>query len=154
MVEVDGYWGEGYYGEGYWGEGYWGVYGEEVSSLNSVELTVSGTRGILRINDREVPVESRWSAWEGGIYKSKSKTWGKILGWVLTLWEKGVAWADSAANSFEATVDAGSTVDFVLVGDIHEVTTTTVKILNVTVIYSALESGADYREFEVTLQEV
>ena len=103
-------------------------------------------------------VETQWDDWEDEAYTREIKVYGVIKRWKLFCHEKGVKWADSAANHFETKQTDGDIVALVIDmgsvdgGKLHSVSSTDVVILNVNVTYSTQKSGADYREFVVTVQ--
>ena len=113
---------------------------------------------VISFAEQFTPVVAQWDDWVDGEYTRKMKHYGLIKVWTMRCYEKNVTWANSAANHLEDKADSGETIAFVAdigtigAGKLHNVTSTNVKVLNVKVIYETVISGADYREFTVTIQ--
>ena len=118
------------------------------------------TLNVISFTEMFTPVVAQWDAWEDEAYVRKMKPYGLIKAWKMRCYEKEVTWANSIANHLEDKADSGDTIAFVAdigtigAGKLHNVTSTNVKVLAVTVIYETVISGADYREFSVTIQAV
>ena len=115
---------------------------------------------VISFSESFTPVVAQWDAWEDEAYVWKMKHYGLIKVWKMRCYEKAVTWANSVANHLEDKADSGDTIAFVAdIGEIgggklHNVTSTNVKVLSVQVTYETVISGADYREFSVTIQAV
>jgi hypothetical protein len=114
-------------------------------TLNSITLNCK------RLDENCTVVASQWDAWVSGAYKRKVKAYGIYRVWTLDCVENGVAWASSAAKSFQDTASAGTSVTF-SVDDQVRVISTSVYILGVT-IHVADVAGQNIRYFTLTLQE-
>ena len=118
------------------------------------------TLHVLSFTEQFTPVVAQWDAWEDEAYTRKMKHYGLIKVWTMRCYEQAVTWANSVANHLEGISDSGDTIAFVADigsiagGKLHNVTSTNVKVLQVRVVYETVISGADYREFSVTIQAV
>ena len=103
--------------------------------------------------------KSEWDAWVSGAYVRKVKVFGIAKAWDLTCHEYNVPWASSVAKHMEdlavdATVALVIDVQGAFSGSdkLHQIASTNVKIVNLTVAYD--KTGVNYRRFTVTVQAV
>lgn len=89
--------------------------------------------------------------WENSAYKRKIKVLGIVRTWTVECVENNIAWASSAAKSFQDTGAAGTTVAFAVTDEVR-VISATVYILGVTQDIADL-GGKNVRRFTVSLQE-
>ena len=111
------------------------------------------------LDESFVYVKSEWDAWVSSAYTRKMKVFGIIEAWALTCHEYNVPWASSAAKHMEdlavdATVALVIDVQGTFSGSdkLHQIVSTNVKIVNLTVAYD--KTDVNYRRFTVTVQAV
>jgi hypothetical protein len=93
--------------------------------------------------------------WENGAYQKEAKIFGTIRSWTLRCYEANVPWASSVAKHLEDKAKTGDPVTFSLdEGDLHQVSSTNVYILEVNVAYKKGAKTTNFiRHFTIKLQE-
>jgi len=93
--------------------------------------------------------------WQDAQYVKEAKIFGTIRSWTLRCYENNMAWTNSVAKHLEDKAKAGDAVSFsVSEGNLHQVSSTNVYILEVDVTYKKGAKPASFvRYFTVKLQE-
>jgi len=120
-------------------------------TIDSKTLNVEGGG----ISESVKAVGSFVDRWENESYVKEAKIFGTIRSWTLKCYEDNVAWTNSVAKHLEDKARTGDPVSFVVdEGNLHQVSSTNVYILQVDVSYKKGAKASSFvRYFTVKLQE-
>ena len=118
-------------------------------------VTLDGkTLNVVSMDESYDAVSTQWHGWEDETYKRKVNVRGKLQGWLLNCYEKGVTWANSQIKHFREKLDAGDPVTLVITEAGDTIFNGSVYILGVTMRYEQGRAESQrYREFALILQE-